>query len=198
MRGGEFMHFFKRILASFMLIAMLSVQADTVSGNSLAQIFNEINYTLTVEWDQQDQEFYRTQVDQFQAKVLELQKEQGISNQQLIDYAVNSVKDAKLASDLKGLFGVIEANKLNYDEARKLVVDTIGKSYSQGASWTSDAALVGFGVLLLAIVIVAAIAAPARPVHYGGGCWNEYVCYDYYDHWGWYWYSDCFWTTFCY
>jgi hypothetical protein len=190
----------KKFMAFFMLISMFSVQADVVAQGGLKTIFDELNYSLTVEWDQKDQEFYQTQVAKFQAELKKLQA-QGLSNQELIDFSLKNVKNQKFADDLKGLIGVVQANKLDQAEARKLVLDTVGKSYVSGASWTGDAAMIAVVALVLVLVIVAAAAAPASGGYgygYGSTCYDDYVCFDYYDSWGWYWYSDCYWQTYCY
>ena len=188
----------KKILAFIMLLSMFTVQADVAAQGGLKTIFDELNYSLTVEWDQKDQEFYQAQVTKFQAELKKLQ-EQGLTNEELIDFSLKNVKNQKFADDLKGLMGVVKANKLGQAEARKLVLDTVGKTYTSGASWTGDAGVIAVVALLLALVIVAAVASPVvYSPGYGPVCYDEYVCFDYYDSWGWYWYTDCFWQTYCY
>lgn len=187
----------KRVLALIMLMSFVTVQANAATNNSLKTAFDDLNYTLSVEWDQQDKDFYNAQVDGFQDKIESL-KADGLSNQELVDFAISNTKNEKLAKDLKGLFGTIEANKLSETEARKLVIDTITKSYSVGASWTSDAAYIAVVALVLVIVIAAAISVPVTVTTGSYNCYDEYVCYDYYDSWGWYMYTDCYWETYCY
>jgi len=190
----------KKIIAFLMLLSIFTVQADVVAQGGLKTIFDELNYSLTVEWDQKDQEFYQAQVTKFQAELRKLQ-EQGLTNEELIDFALKNVKNQKFADDLKGLMGVVKANKLGQAEARKLVLDTVGKSYTSGASWTGDVGVIAVVALLLALVIVAAVAGAGSTGYgygYGTSCYDDYVCFDYYDSWGWYWYTDCYWQTYCY
>lgn len=188
---------FKRIIALMMLLSVFSVHADVVSGNNLKTVFDELNYSLTVEWDQQDKKFYNEQMKKFQGEVAKLQA-QGLSNAELVEFAKSQIKDEKTAKDLETVFNVIEINKLDQKEARALVLDTFGKSYSQGASWAGDVAIVAAAVILLILVVAIAASTPSSGGYTGGGCYDEYVCYDYYDYWGYYWYTDCYFETWCY
>ena len=64
---------FKKFLVGFMAFAMVTVQANAVSNNSLKAAFDELNYSLSVDWDQTDRAFYNAQMEKFTAKVKELQ-----------------------------------------------------------------------------------------------------------------------------
>jgi hypothetical protein len=188
---------FKKFLVGFIAFAMVTVQANSVSNNSLKAAIDELNYSLSVEWDQTDRTFYTAQMEKFTAKVKELQA-QGLTNAELIEFSLANIKDANLAKEIRTALTVVQINKMPANEARKLMMDTMSKQYSQGASWSGDGVLLGALVVLL---LVAAIAAGGSVTVSNGGvssCYNEYVCYDYYDSWGFYWYSDCFNETDCY
>jgi hypothetical protein len=189
----------RKFLVGFMAFAMVTVQANAVSNNNLKTAFDELNYALSVEWDQQDRNFYDAQMQKFTSKIKELQA-QGMTNSELVEFALANIKDANMAKEVRTALTVVQINKMSTNEARKMVMETMAKSYNQGASWTGDGVLLGAAIVLLlvAVIVVAASAGGNGNVSTGPSCYDEYVCYDYYDSWGYYWYSDCFYETVCY
>jgi hypothetical protein len=187
----------KKFLVGFMAFAIVTVQANAVSNNTLKQAFDELNFALSVEWDQTDRTFYDAQMEKFTGKVKELQA-QGLTNAELIEFALSNVKDVNLAKEIQTALTVVQINKMPANEARKLMMDTMSKQYSQGASWSGDGVLLGALVVLVLVVAIAAAAGGSGSSSSGSSCFNEYVCYDYYDSWGFYWYSDCFTERVCY
>ena len=185
---------FKKFLVGFMAFAMITVQANAVSNNSLKVAFDELNYSLSVDWDQTDRAFYNAQMEKFTAKVKELQAS-GLTNAELIEFSLANIKDANLAKEIQTALTLVQINKMPATEARKLMMDTMSKQYNQGASWSGDSVLLG---ALVVLILVAAVASGASVSVNGGSCYNEYVCYDYYDSYGFFWYSDCFNETVCY
>lgn len=189
---------FKKFFVGFLAFAFVTVQANAVSNNSLKTAFDELNYALSVEWNQTDRAFYDAQMQKFTEQVKSLQA-QGMTNAELIEFATSNIKDANLAKEVKNAMTLVQINKLPANEARKMVMETISKSYNRGASWSNDGVLYGALIVLILVVVIAAAAG-------GGGsssgssttCYDEYVCYDYYDSFGYYWYSDCFYETSCY
>lgn len=187
----------KKFFASFLVFALVSVQANAASNNSLKAAFDQLNYSLSVEWDQKDRSFYDAKMKEFTAQVSELQAK-GLSNAQLAEFAVSQIKDKTLAKELNTAFSLIQLNTLNQTDARKMVLETVSKSYNNGASWSSDVLLIG-GVVVLLLVAAASVAGNVRVgASVGAGCYQDYVCYDYYDNRGFYWYSDCYNDTICY
>jgi hypothetical protein len=190
---------FKKFLVSFLAFAFVTVQANAVSNNSLKTAFDELNYSLSVEWDQQDRAFYDAQMAKFTTQVQELQAK-GLSNAELMEFATSNIKDKNLAKEVQNAMTLVQINKLSASEARKMLLDTVGKNYSAGASWSSDGILYGALIVLLIVAAVAGAGAGVSTGNGGGGsgCYDEYVCYDYYDSWGYFWYSDCYYDTYCY
>ena len=185
----------KKFFVTFMAFAFITVQANATTNNSLKAAFDSLNYSLSVEWDQKDRAFYDAKMREFTAQVTELQA-QGVTNAQLAEFALTQVKDQRLASELNTAFTMIQLNNLSQADARKMVLETVAKSQTRGASWSSDTLLIG-GIIVLVLVVALAAAGGARTGG-GAGCYEDYVCYDYYDSWGYYWYSDCYYETFCY
>jgi uncharacterized protein YoaH (UPF0181 family) len=188
---------FKKFITMMMVVSFFTVNAQAVTQNGLKAAFDELNYALTVEWDQKDQDFYTEQMKQFSAQIRELQAK-GMTNAQLIAFVKSEVKDAKVARDLETAFNMISINKMNSEEASKYMVETMKKSYSAGASWNGEAIV----YLAVGVLFVAAAIAIANGNYSSSGtyyCTDYYVCRDYcyYDYyWGYTCYQDCYWT--CY
>lgn len=183
-----------------LVCAIFTVSAQASTQNGLKAAFDELNYALTVEWDQQNKDFYVNQMKIFKKKVDELQA-QGLSNQELIEFAKKEVKNKKLASDLETAFSMISINKMNPESATEYIADIVKKGYSSGASWNSDAG-VWIGVGLLLVVVGLAVAAGGSGTVSGGSyyCTDRYIC-DRVCYWdSWYYetvcYNDCGW--YCY
>lgn len=185
----------KKFISLFMLFAFVTVQANAATLNSLKTAYDELNYSLGVEWDQKDKAFYAEATKTFQDKVQELQ-DAGLTNAELLDFAKSQLKDENLIKEIETTLTLVQVNMLSQKEARKMMVDTLEKSYSQGASWSSAGGII-LGAVLLAVILAAALAGGGSTGG-GYGCYDDYVCYDYYDGWGFYWYTDCWYETYCY
>jgi hypothetical protein len=185
---------FLRLITFILAMSIFTVHADVGSQQSLKTAFDDLNYALSVEWDQKDRKFYDAKVEEFTKTIASLQA-QGLTNAELVDFVKANLKDKALAKDLETAYTVISLNKLSKDEARKLVLDTTSKAYSKGASWAGEVFL--YSAIIVLIIVAAVVAAPNVGPR-GRSCYDEYVCVDYYDSWGWYWYTDCFYETYCY
>lgn len=164
---------FKKLIAFPLIFAMFIVQSHAATHDGLKAAFDNLNYALSVEWNQTDRDFYNTQMEKFTAELNTLQ-EKGLSNQDLIAFATSQVKDAKASKDLETAFNMIQINKMSKQEAQKYVTDVMNKSYNQGASWAGG---IGTAIALILLVAVAAIVAGKARV--GEGCYEVYNCRDY-------------------
>jgi hypothetical protein len=187
---------FKKILVILMSLAIVNAQAQVSNKSTLKAAFDELNYSLSVEWDQKDKVFYNSQMEKFTKEVKSLQSE-GLSNAELVDFAKSQVKDARVAKELDTVYTMVTLNKMNPDEARNFALETVSKSYSQGANFSSGAGLL-IGSILLVAIVAAVIAGGGNVNVNTGGCYDQYVCQDYYDWWGYYLYTDCYYQTYCY
>ena len=161
----------KKFFTLFLAFSFMTVQADAVTNNNLKSAFDDLNYSLIVDWDQKDRTFYNQQMEKFAAEVKTLQF-QGLTNQQLVDFTVAQIKDQKMANDLRNAFTVVTINKMSAAEAHNYVTDVMNKSYSQGASWAGEV-IVG-AVILVVFIAVAAIVAGRAKVD--DGCYQVYTC----------------------
>lgn len=182
---------FKKFITLMMVIAIFTVQAHATTQNGLKAAFDEMNYALTVEWDQQDKNFYEGQLKKFTATVRELQKA-GLTNAQMIDFAKSQVKDAKVAKDLETAFSMITINKMSSEEASRYMMDSMKRAYSNGASWNGDVLVyLAVGLLIVALAVGLSGSGGSSSSSNTGGiytCYDDCYYYDYqcgYDYWGW-------------
>ncbi len=169
---------FRRLFSLFIVFALVSVSAHATSRQGLKQAFNELNYALTVEWDQQDKDFHNAQLKKFSQTLQELKRE-GLTNAELLAFIKAEVKDERVGRDVETAFNMIQINKMSNDEATNYMIETMKKSYSAGASFNGEVFLyLGIGLLIVA----AAIGLSGS----GGGSSSDddyyydpgYTCYD--------------------
>ena len=191
---------FKKLVTLMIALAFTTTTAFANTNAGLKAAFDELNYSLTVEWNQKDKAFYDAQMKKFNNTLKELQAK-GLTNAELISFVKSEVKDAKVAKDMETAFTMIQINKMSASEAANYMTETMKRSYSAGASWNGDAFLyIGLGVLLVAVGLAVAAGGYSGGGNGGGGyCEDVYVC-DTYCYNDWYWgytcEDDCYWA--CY
>lgn len=183
---------FKKMITLMMVVSIFTVNAYATSNAGLKAAFDELNFALTVEWDQKDQSFYSAQMKKFSGVVRELQAK-GLTNAQLINFVKAEIKDEKISRDIQTALTMISIQKMSPAEAADYMSKTMKNAYAKGASWNGDATLLLLGVGVLAIVIAVALAGPVQGGG-GYGCYDYYTCDTYCDYWGCY--DDCYYT--CY
>lgn len=189
---------FKKLITLMLALSIFTVQAHAATDKGLKAAFDELNYSLTTEWDQKDKAFHEAQMKTFAATIRDLQAK-GLTNAQLIEFAKSEIKDAKAAKDLETAMTMVQINKMSSAEASKYVLDSMKKSYSAGASWNGEV-LVYLAVGVLIVAIAVAIASGNATVSTGGNnCYYDdvYVCdsYCYEDYYGYTCYDDCYYST---
>lgn len=115
--------------------AMSPVYDSHKLANDLSKNFDEMNYALNVEWDQKDSSFFDATVANFEKEVENLQA-QGLTNQELIDYTLNNIKDKKMQKDIIEISKIISDSNMTSEEAREFVLSKIDQTYAQGTSWS--------------------------------------------------------------
>jgi hypothetical protein len=188
----------KKFIALVTIFSLFSVHANVAVSQSLKSAFDDLNYSLNVEWDQKDKAFYDSKMKGFAEQIGKMQAN-GLTNQDLIEFAKDQVKNDQVAQNIEAALNLIQINKMKPEEARKFALETVAKSYSTGANYSSTGAVIIATVLVVALVaVVIASGGNVYVSNPGGWCENVYVCDDYYDYWGYYLYSDCYYTTYCY
>lgn len=169
----------RKIFALIMVFSIFIVQAHASSQEGLKAAFDELTYSLTIEWDQKDQSFYQSKTKEFNEKVIALQ-EHGLTSDQLIEFAKSEIKDEKLALDLGQIMNAIQINKMSSSEANILIVETLKNSYSSGANWNGDTRYwlkLAIGVLLITLVT---LSVQGKYIDFSGWGQPDDCCYYYY------------------
>lgn len=187
-----------RIFSVIVAMAML-VTTASASTAGLKTAFDELEYALSVEWDQKDQAFYQAEMDKFNKKIAAL-KEQGLTNQELVAFVKSEVKNEQVARDLDTAVSLMTIGKMDQNDATKFVLDSVKKSYDRGASWNGIVA-VNLISLLVILAIFAAVSSGGdgdTTTDNGGGyvCSNVYQCgYSYvWTSVGYEYVYHCYWT----
>lgn len=182
------------LLLAFAFVTTAS--ASTVGAHSIKAAIDEFNFAVTVEWDQQDQAFYQAQMKKFLADLNTL-RAQGVTTAEIIDVAVSTVKNEKLALEMKSILELIEVEKLSGADAQAMLLEAAKNNSSTGASWSSDA-WVWIGPVLGIAILIALLSGgsssgsgtgttnPGGPTY---NCGYNYSCYWGYDSWGYYGYQ---------
>lgn len=162
-----------KFIAYIMCFFVVTAHADSSFHGSLKEVFDDLAYSLTVEWDQKDPGFYQKQMNTFQKHIL-VMRQQGLSNAELMDFLISNVKDESAAADLKKFTEIASKQKLSRDEMDSMLKDIISRHYARGSSWIGTVLIVG-GALIVAIVGAAAYMlwdASNNPAD----CRYDYVC----------------------
>lgn len=178
---------FKKLFAFSLIFCFLVVNANAATHNNLKAAFDELNYALSVDWDQKDQDFYKSQMEKFNTTLASLQA-QGMTNQEMIDFTLSQLKNENMRKDLQTALTMVQINKMDPKEAQRYVTDVMNKSYSRGASWGGEV-IVGAVVLVLIVAVALIVAGKAR-VNDNEGCYEVYTCDDYCT--GGFCYEDCY------
>jgi hypothetical protein len=142
---------FKKLITLMMVLTIFTTQAQAHTSKSLKAAFDELNYSLSVEWDGQDKSVYAEHVKAFSAKVRQLQAN-GMTNEEFIDF-VKSEATPAVAKNIEEALNVIEINQMSPAEASAYMTEVMKQSYAKGASWN--------GALVIGLVGVAAIVTLA-------------------------------------
>ena len=184
----------KKLASVFLALTMatiLPMNQVMAQGVTLDSAISNLQYKLTVEWDQKDVKTQKEILGAFAADVESLKK-QGVSDEQIFKALSEKAFDAQTSKDIANLAAYAKAKKLDQKQIRKLVVDFANKSQKLGTSWSSEAT-VGLVIGIVLVVVLIAALSGGITVSNGGGYYTN--CYDdcYYDYYGYY-YCD----TVCY
>ena len=189
-----------------MAVLILTLSFNTFANAPISQMkqlktaFDQLNFSLQVEWDQKDKKFYNKKVGEFHKSLKELQA-QGLSNKELLEFIKQNIQDKKLAGDIDDLFSTIQSSKMTGKEARAFALEYVSRNYATGANWLGDASsAVLLAGLIIAIALLAVVASPTTTTTTttSGWCEDVWVCEEYYDYYYNVWYEDCWWETYCY
>lgn len=167
----------KRVFVLFLVLITFSVQANAATQNGLKAAFDELNYSLSVEWDQKDQAFFNVQSEKFSSEILKLQAA-GLSNQELLDFTISQIKDEKLAREIQTTYSLVSINAMSAKEAQEHIKSVVEKTYNRGASWNGTAAFVGGAIFAIVVLAVVAVVYKDELTEKGEECYMAYKCHE--------------------
>jgi hypothetical protein len=203
---------FKVLVSLLLILNIASAQAQIVSHQSLKDLVDQMQFSLTVEWDQKDMNFREQTMKKFHEGLADLRK-QGLTDLELIDFIKSEVKDQKLAKDIDALYAMMSNKNVPSKELELKFIEIAKKTQSRGASWDIEdlpmAAQLGIFAAGLAalygvIFVMIHFANESSSGSGGGGgssdpyCYEESYCTDsYYSEFYGYWIQDCTYETIC-
>ncbi len=167
----------KKILALVLSFMVVTAQATAVTGSnqSLKEAFDDLNFSLSVEWDQKDKAFYETQMSKFKTTITEL-RASGMTNEELLDFTMNNIKDEGLKNDLKQVHAIAMSEKLSDSEIQEMTQEILKRNYSKGASWIGAVLIAGAALIVIIAIVTSAIIYDASNPPEGKNCSYDYVC----------------------
>lgn len=136
--------------------AMAPVQEVSAMSKELERTFDQMNYSLNVEWDQKDAKFFKDTVDAFEKEVTTLQKK-GLTNKELMAYTMTKIKDKQTQKDIAEISKVISESNMSSDEARAFALEKLNSTYSQGTSWSGSRLGIKMALILGVIILIVCI-----------------------------------------
>lgn len=151
----------------------LNVMASTGTIQELERHMDDLHYSLSVEWDQEDQVFYEAKTKAFFEKVGSLISEQGLSKDDILKLVEAKARNKASLEALKLKVSMLPKNT-SPEELAAIVKEAAKEMYSEGASWNGHVIFsVALGVVLLgALVYGIWWSATHECVAYE----NQYVC----------------------
>lgn len=172
-------------ILAFTLAAILPMVQVQAQETSLDSAIDNLQYRLTVEWDQKDMAAQKKIVSEFSAELEQL-KQQGVTGDEIFKALSAKAFDAETAKDIAHLAKYSKENMLDQKQISKLVIDYSSKNQKLGTSWSTGGSVV-LAVALVALIIVAVIALPNNGSDHG-----SYDCDCFYDSWGDYYCYTCY------
>lgn len=144
----------KKIISLVVILTTLSTSTYASVNNGLRTALDELNYSLTVEWDQTDKEFFNQQVERFKETIQDLRRE-GLSDAELLTFLNSQVPNDQVARDLKQTFSIVNISEMSPSELNDHILSTARKSQQTGASWNGYAVLaqVTAGLVVLGLFV---------------------------------------------
>lgn len=144
-----------RIVFSFLVIFSVIVgHASAASQNGLKNAFDELSYSLNVEWDQEDMTFFEAQKNKFAAEVVK----QGISPNELVEIINDEITDVQVRKDIVEAYQVVKSEKMTQAEAQEYILKVLSQTYTEGAHWNPLTRVGMFfktaGIVALSVVVI--------------------------------------------
>lgn len=142
------------IISFFMIFSVIVGHASAASQSGLKNAFDELSYSLNVEWDQEDMTFFNAQKDKFAATV----KAEGISPNQLVEILNEEITDVQTRRDIVEAFQLVKSKNMTQEEAQEHIMNVLSQTYAEGAHWNPLSKVGSFfktaGIVALSVVVL--------------------------------------------
>lgn len=139
---------FRKLISVFLIFSVLSFSAQAGPQAGLKEAFDDLNYALTVEWDQVDPAFYQAQTQKFYLELKSLRND-GLSDNDLLAFVKSKITDQEQLAEIENVLNLINTQKMSHAEATELILSL--NLSQKGASWNGVIyVLGGVGVLVMA------------------------------------------------
>jgi hypothetical protein len=168
-----------------LLIALcfsLNVLASSGTIEAFDKAVNDYQYSLNVEWDQNDEAFLNLKTAQFGEEVKKLM-ENGLSQTEILSYLETKIQNKEALEAVKLKIALFNKS-MSQEELLKTVKESTKDFYARGASWNGSTF---FGTAIAALLIYGLVASihfelthecvrsELRYSCWDSGCYNQYT-----------------------
>ncbi len=143
----------KNIMAFVLAFCVFSAHAGSNLKDTFQNVINNFNYAMTVEWDQKDQKFLKSEKEKLNANLMTLMKS-GLNPNEVLDMFKGMIQDNKTVDLIE-----LELSLLGKNPSEEKIIEVINRhmsaSTSKGASWSGNTEMLGF---IIIITLIAGLA----------------------------------------
>lgn len=151
-------------MISFLLVfTIVSTTSYASTNDGLKQAVDELNYSLTVEWNQSDKEFFNAQVERFKSSVNDL-RANGFTEAELLTFFNSQLTDERVARDFQTALSTVDVSQLSTEELNDHILSIARKSQQQGASWENTMSWNGAFAVFVCLGLIALLVAPWKNI----------------------------------
>lgn len=114
----------------------LTFTMNVFASSGLNEVVDDYNYTMTVEWDQVDQDFYNTQTEIFVNKIQGLIAN-GLTQKEVENFVAARISDKASLEKL----ALVSKNAKTTQDVVALLKDHSLNLYQRGANWNGEVVL---------------------------------------------------------
>lgn len=140
-----------KILSLVLCLCMtMNVFAASASQADFERSLDNLQYSMTVEWDQKDQDFYNQVSEKFFGEMEQMMANQQLNQEQVLSVLEKKVANKKALEAIKLKLALM--GKVSEKDLAQVLKDNSKDLYSAGASWNGDIVQpVIIGVVVLAV-----------------------------------------------
>lgn len=147
----------KHLLCLLLSLQFVMPAYASTSTDELELAYQDLTYSLQVEWDQTSDEAYQDIANQFAHKIAGM-KERGLTNDELISFSVSHLKDKKTAEETRKMLSLVSAEKLSSEEAFSMAESILSNGHAEGANWSGRTTALAVGSVVVVLVVLNFVA----------------------------------------